>query len=61
MIELRKFDKLGNEMFTKQYPKNVADRLIKEHSTYPSGEKHWEIVPAKPKGRPKKSDDDSKE
>lgn len=59
--KLRRFDKQGNVLFELEKPKPQADVLIKNHSTYPSGEKNWELIPDAPKkamGRPKKEDNE---
>lgn len=58
LITLKRYDKQGNEMFTKGYPKNMADALLKSHSNYPSGEKQWELVVEAPKRGRKAKDDE---
>jgi hypothetical protein len=62
-MKLRRLDKAGNELFCKEYKdKKLAETILRNSSTYNTGEKMWEVVTEKPKGRPKKvKDEDSKE
>jgi hypothetical protein len=65
-MKLRRLDKQGKEIFVKDYSKqkSLAESILKNSSTYNTGEKMWEVIPDAPKakGRPKKNkDEDSKE
>lgn len=63
-MKLRRLDKQGNELFVKDYSKQkaLAESILKNSSTYNTGEKMWEVIAEKPKGRPKNNkDEDSQE
>lgn len=58
-MKLRRLSKDGKEMFVKDYSKQkaLAESILKNSSTYDTGEQMWEVVADAPKskGRPKKS------
>ena len=63
-MKLRRLTKDGKEMFTKDYSKQkaLAESILKNSSTYSTGETQWEVIadePKKSKGRPKKNNDEN--
>jgi hypothetical protein len=53
---LRRLDKQGNEMFVKDYSKekSLAQIILKNSSTFSTGEPMWEVIPEAPKSKTKK-------
>lgn len=61
MIKLERLDKAGNVMFTKEYPRIMATKLLTVHGKYPQSDLvMWrEAVEAPKRGRKSKTDEDS--
>lgn len=60
---LRRLDKQGNEMFVKDYSKqkSLAESILKNSSTYDTGEVMWQVIAEAPKSKTKKKkNEDSK-
>ena len=53
---LRRLDKQGNEIFVKDYSKekSLAQIILKNSSTFSTGEPMWEVIPEAPKSKTKK-------
>ena len=60
---LRRLDKQGKEMFVKDYSKQktLAESILKNSSTYSTGEVMWQVIAEAPKSKTKKKkNEDSK-